>query len=140
MRDNVIEAVGPSETLFPTADTVIDLRDHVVLPGLINTHHHLWPEPDPRHRPDADLFTWLKTLSHLGQPDRRGCLRRYTITGLAELAPSGCTTSSDHLYIFPNDCTLDSQIRAAADIGVLPRRARLYVPWAKAGAVCRPTV
>ena len=42
VRDNVIEAVGPSESLPPTADTVIDLRDHVVLPGLINTHHHLY--------------------------------------------------------------------------------------------------
>ncbi|MCW5846379.1 MAG: 8-oxoguanine deaminase [Anaerolineae bacterium] len=124
VRDNVIEAVGPSETLPPTADTVIDLRDHVVLPGLINTHHHLYQSLTRVIAPDADLFTWLKTLYPIWANLTDEAVYVSTITGLAELALSGCTTSSDHLYIFPNDCTLDSQIRAAADIGVRFHAAR----------------
>ena len=62
VRDNVIEQVGPTAELPPTADTVLDLRDHVVLPGLVNTHHHLYQSLTRVIAQDADLFTWLKTL------------------------------------------------------------------------------
>ena len=124
VRDNVIEAVGPTAELPETADAVLNLDDHVVLPGLINTHHHLYQTLTRVLAQDADLFTWLRTLypiwAHL---DDEGVYVS-TLTGLAELALSGCTTSSDHLYIFPNDCTLDSQIRAAGDIGVRFHAAR----------------
>lgn len=124
VRDNVIEAVGPSDTLPDTADTVLDLAGHVVLPGLINTHHHLYQSLTRVIAQDADLFTWLKTLYPIWANLTDEAVYVSTITGLAELTLSGCTTSSDHLYIFPNDCTLDSQIRAAADIGVRFHAAR----------------
>jgi cytosine/adenosine deaminase-related metal-dependent hydrolase len=124
IRDNVIEAVGPAATLPDTADTVLDLRDHVVLPGLINTHHHLYQSLTRVIAQDADLFTWLRTLYPIWANLTDEAIYVSTLTGLAELALSGCTTSSDHLYIFPNDCTLDSQIRAAADVGVRFHAAR----------------
>ena len=124
IRDNVIEAVGPTATLPDTVDAVLDLRDHVVLPGLINTHHHLYQSLTRVIAQDADLFTWLRTLYPIWANLTDEAVYVSTITGLAELALSGCTTSSDHLYIFPNDCTLDSQIRAAADLGVRFHAAR----------------
>lgn len=124
VRDNVIEAVGPTDGLPQSADTVLDLQGHVVLPGLINTHHHLYQSLTRVIAQDADLFTWLKTLYPIWANLTDEAVYVSTITGLAELALSGCTTSSDHLYIFPNDCTLDSQIRAAADIGVRFHAAR----------------
>lgn len=124
VRDNVIEAVGPTEALPPAADAVLDLSDHVLLPGLINTHHHLYQSLTRVIAQDADLFTWLKTLYPIWANLTDEAIYVSTVTGLAELALSGCTTSSDHLYIFPNDCALDSQIRAAADIGVRFHAAR----------------
>lgn len=124
IRDHVIEAVGPAADLPATADRVIDLRDHLLLPGLVNTHHHLYQSLTRGIAQDADLFTWLKTLYPMwGRLTDEG-VRISTLTGLAELMLSGCTTSSDHLYMFPNDCTLDSQIRAAADIGMRFHAAR----------------
>ncbi len=124
VRDNVIEQVGKTEELPATADTVLDLKDHIVLPGLINTHHHLYQSLTRVLAQDADLFTWLKTLYPIWGNLTDEAVYVSTITGLAELALSGCTTSSDHLYIFPNDCTLDSQIRAAGEIGVRFHAAR----------------
>lgn len=124
VRDHVIEQVGSTSELPDTADIVLDLTGHVVLPGLINTHHHLYQSLTRVIAPDADLFTWLKTLYPIWANLTDEAVYVSTLTGLAELALSGCTTSSDHLYIFPNDCTLDSQIRAAADIGVRFHAAR----------------
>lgn len=124
VRDNVIEQVGPTAELPDTADVVLDLSDHVVLPGLVNTHHHLYQSLTRVLAQDADLFTWLKTLYPIWANLTDEAIYVSTLTGLAELALSGCTTSSDHLYIFPNDCTLDSQIRAAGDIGVRFHAAR----------------
>ncbi|MCB9420588.1 MAG: 8-oxoguanine deaminase [Ardenticatenaceae bacterium] len=124
VRDNVIEQVGPTNELPETADTILDLKDHVVLPGLINTHHHLYQSLTRVLAQDNDLFVWLKTLYPIWANLTDEAIYVSTITGLAELALAGCTTSSDHLYIFPNDCTLDSQIRAAGEIGVRFHAAR----------------
>ncbi|MDX1615049.1 MAG: 8-oxoguanine deaminase [Candidatus Promineifilaceae bacterium] len=124
VRDNVIEAVGPTAELPETADAILDLADHVVLPGLVNTHHHLYQTLTRVLAQDADLFSWLRTLYPIWANLNDEGIYVSTLTGLAELALSGCTTSSDHLYIFPNDCTLDSQIRAAGDIGVRFHAAR----------------
>jgi 8-oxoguanine deaminase len=124
VRDNVIEQVGPTSKLPATADTILDLQDHVVLPGLINTHHHLYQSLTRVLAQDNDLFVWLKTLYPIWANLTDEAVYVSTITGLAELALAGCTTSSDHLYIFPNDCTLDSQIRAAGEIGVRFHAAR----------------
>lgn len=124
IRDNVIEQVGHTAALPSKADRTLDLSDHVVLPGLVNTHHHLYQSLTRVLAQDADLFTWLKTLYPVWANLTDEAVYISTLTGLAELALSGCTTSSDHLYVFPNDCTLDSQIRAAGDIGVRFHAAR----------------
>ncbi|MTH63823.1 8-oxoguanine deaminase [Paracoccus shanxieyensis] len=92
----------------------------VVTPGLINTHHHLF-QTLTRAVPaaqDAALFGWLRTLypiwGRMGPDD----IRLSAQIGLAELALSGCTCSSDHLYLFPNGARLDDSIEAASDIGI----------------------
>ena len=124
IRDNVIAQAGPSAELPAKADQVLDLSDHVVLPGLINTHHHLYQTLTRAIAQDADLFTWLKTLYPIWARLTDEAVHVSTQLGLAELVLSGCTTSSDHLYLFPNDCTLDNQIRAAREIGVRFHAAR----------------
>jgi 8-oxoguanine deaminase len=124
IRDNVVEQVGPTAELPQTADEVLDLRDHVVIPGLVNTHHHLYQTLTRVLAQDDELFTWLKTLYPIWAGLTDEGVYVSTVTGLAELVLSGCTTSSDHLYIFPNDSTLDSQIRAAQDVGVRFHAAR----------------
>ena len=124
IRDNVIEQVGSNAILPTTADEILDLKGHIILPGLINTHHHLYQTLTRVLAQEGDLFTWLKTLYPIWAGLTDEAIYVSTLTGLAELALSGCTTSSDHLYIFPNDCTLDSQIRAAQEIGVRFHAAR----------------
>ena len=119
-RDGVIEQVGPTASLPDDADQIIDMTGHVVIPGMVNTHHHMFQNLTRVLPPaqDAPLFGWLQTLypvwSHLG-PEH---IYWSTVLGLAELALSGCTTSSDHLYLYPNGAKLDDSMAAAADIGV----------------------
>jgi 8-oxoguanine deaminase len=120
IRDHVIEAVGRTAELPPTADEIIDLTDHILLPGLVNTHHHLY-QTLTRAVPaaqDAVLFKWLKTLYPIWTGLTGEAVYVSTLVGTAELLRSGCTTSSDHLYIYPNDVTLDDQIRAVREIGI----------------------
>jgi 8-oxoguanine deaminase len=124
IRDHIIEQVGLSRDLPATADQTLDLTDHLVLPGLVNTHHHLYQSLTRVLAQDADLFTWLTTLYPIWANLTDEAIYISTLTGLAELALSGCTTSSDHLYIYPNDCRLDSQIRAAGEIGLRFHAAR----------------
>ena len=121
VRDNVIEQIGTSEELPQTADEILDLHDrHIVLPGLINTHHHFY-QTLTRVVPSAqncDLFNWLKTLYPLwANLTSEGIFVSAQIAA-AELILSGCTTASDHLYLYPNDCTLDHEIEAVAAIGL----------------------
>ena len=119
-RNGVIEQVGPTSSLPDNADQIIDMTGHVVIPGMINTHHHLFQNLTRVVPPaqNAPLFGWLQTLypvwSHLG-PEH---IYWSTVLGLAELALSGCTTSSDHLYLYPNGAKLDDSMAAAGDIGV----------------------
>jgi 8-oxoguanine deaminase len=119
-RDGWIEQVGPTDTLPPKADAVLDLTDHLVLPGLVNTHHHFY-QTLTRALPaaqDADLFHWLKTHYPIWAGLSPEDIRVSTQLALAELALSGCTTASDHLYIFPNGCRLDDEIEAASEFGL----------------------
>jgi 8-oxoguanine deaminase len=119
-RDGWIERVGPSSELPPTADEVLDLQGHILLPGLVNTHHHLY-QTLTRAVPaaqDAGLFQWLKTLYPIWARMRPEDIGLSTTLGLAELALSGCTTASDHLYIFPNGCRLDDAIESARRVGL----------------------
>lgn len=117
---NRIDAVGPTSQLPDSADQVIDLTDHILMPGLVNTHHHYY-QTLTRAVPaaqDAELFKWLKTLYPIWTGLTGEAIAISTLVAAAELLRSGCTTSSDHLYIYPNDVTLDDQIRAVQEIGI----------------------
>jgi len=120
IRDGFIEQVGQSENLPSQADEVLDLSGHIILPGLINTHHHFY-QTLTRVVPAAqnsNLFNWLKTLYPIWGRMTADDIQISTQTALAELALSGCTTASDHLYIFPNGAQLDDEIQAASEVGV----------------------
>lgn len=120
IRNHVIEAVGPAHDLPDHADQVIDAAGMLLMPGLVNTHHHLY-QTLTRAVPgaqDAGLFTWLKTLYPIWANLDADAVYTSAKVGLAELLLSGCTTAADHLYIFPNDVTLDDEIRAAREIGI----------------------
>ncbi|MCS0495008.1 8-oxoguanine deaminase [Ancylobacter sp. MQZ15Z-1] len=119
-RDGIIEQVGPGESLPATADEVIDLSGHVVLPGLVNAHHHL-DQVLTRALPvaqDINLFRWLTAHYRLWAARTPEASRTATLVGLAELALSGCTTCFDHAYMFRNGCRVDDQIGAAREIGM----------------------
>jgi len=120
IQDGMIIQVGPSSELSQTADEILDLSGHIVLPGLINTHHHFY-QTLTRAVPaaqDANLFNWLKTLYPIWARLTPADIRISTQTALAELALSGCTTASDHLYLFPNGSKLDDEILAAREVGL----------------------
>ncbi len=120
VRDNVIEMVGPSSELPQEADRVIDASGMVVLPGLVNTHHHLY-QTLTRALPavqDAELFDWLVALYPIWAELTAEAIYVSAQIGLAELMLSGCTTANDHLYIYPNDVTLDAEIHAAQELGI----------------------
>lgn len=121
VRDHVIEQVGRATELPETADEVLDLQGrHAVLPGLVNTHHHFF-QTLTRVIPAAqncDLFGWLKTLYPLWSRLTAEGIYKSAQMCAAELMLSGCTTASDHLYLFPNGSTLDDEIRAVRDVGL----------------------
>lgn len=117
IRDGVV--VGLGYGLNTTGD-VVEAGGCVVTPGLVNTHHHLY-QTLTRAVPgaqDALLFGWLQTLYSIWS--RFGPEHMYVsaLTGLSELALSGCSLSSDHLYLYPNGSRLDDTIAAAAEIGL----------------------
>lgn len=119
-RDGFIEQIGVQADLPQSADRVLDLKDHIVLPGLINTHHHFY-QTLTRALPgsqNANLFNWLTYLYPIWAGLTPEDIFTSTQTALAELALSGCTTASDHLYLFPNGSKLDDQIEAAAQMGM----------------------
>ena len=125
-RDGFIEKVGPTSELPATADEVLDLSGQLVLPGLVNTHHHFY-QTLTRAVPaaqDANLFQWLKTLYPIWARLTPEDIYISTQTALAELALSGCTTASDHLYLFPNGSRLDDEIAAAREIGMRIQASR----------------
>lgn len=119
-RDGFIEQIGRAADLPQTADEILDLRDHIVLPGLVNTHHHFY-QTLTRALPgaqNANLFNWLKYLYPIWARMNPEDIFISTQTALAELALSGCTTASDHLYLFPNGSKLDDEIEGAATTGL----------------------
>ncbi len=126
IRDGFIEKVAPTSELPTTADEVLDLHGQLLLPGLVNTHHHFY-QTLTRAVPaaqDANLFNWLKTLYPIWARLTPEDIFLSTQTALAELAFSGCTTASDHLYLFPNGSKLDDEIAAARQIGMRLQAAR----------------
>jgi len=121
VRGGVIEQIGPAVDLPLTADKVLDLKGrHLVMPGLVNTHHHFYQTltravPAAQNR---DLFGWLKALYPIWARLTAEGVRASAQMCAAELILSGCTTASDHLYIFPNDATLDGEIHAVQETGL----------------------
>ena len=117
IRDGVIAQVGHG---LETSGEVIRATGCVVTPGLVNTHHHLY-QTLTRAVPggqDALLFGWLKTLYPIWARFGPEEMRVSAMVGLAELALSGCSLSSDHLYLFPNGARLDDTIEAAVELGL----------------------
>ena len=117
IRGGVIVARGAG---LATTGRVVRAEGCVVTPGLVNTHHHLY-QTLTRAVPggqDALLFGWLKTLYPIWA--RFGPEEMFVSAqaGLAELALSGCTMTSDHLYLYPNGARLDDTIAAAAEVGL----------------------
>jgi 8-oxoguanine deaminase len=126
VRDGFIEQVGSTSELPATADEVLDLTGHLVLPGLVNTHHHFY-QTLTRAVPaaqDANLFNWLTTLYPIWARMNPEDIFTSAQTALVELALSGCTTASDHLYLFPNGSRLDDEIAAAQEIGLRIQASR----------------
>ena len=123
IQDNRIAFVGPTAELPPdalAADEVIDARQHLVTPGLVNTHHHMYQSltkaiPSVQN---AELFGWLQGLYPIWAGLTPEMVQVSTQVAMAELMQSGCTTISDHLYIYPNGVRLDDSIEAAAQIGM----------------------
>ncbi|OAN68585.1 8-oxoguanine deaminase [Rhodobacteraceae bacterium EhC02] len=120
IRGGVIAAIGPDLARSHPDAEVLQAAGCVVTPGLVNTHHHLY-QSLTRAVPggqDALLFGWLKTLYPIWARFGPEEMRVSTLTGLAELALSGCTLSSDHLYLYPNGSRLEDTIHAAAELGL----------------------
>jgi len=125
-RDNAIERVGPTDELPSAADTVIDARGLIVVPGLVNTHHHFY-QTLTRALPaaqDATLFDWLRAQYPIWARLTPEAIYVSAKTAIAELMLSGCTTTSDHTYIWPNGARLDDQIQAATELGFRFHAAR----------------
>jgi cytosine/adenosine deaminase-related metal-dependent hydrolase len=118
VEDGVVTATGSGPE--PEAAERVDLKGGVVLPGLVNTHHHLYQTLTRTRAQEADLFTWLRTLypvwSRIDAETEYAAAR----TGLAELALSGCTTVFDHHYVFPRgrEGLIEAEVQAAREIGV----------------------
>ncbi len=120
IRGSRIEAVGPAADLPATADQVMDLTGHVVIPGLINTHHHMF-QSLTRVLPaaqDAELFDWLSALFPVWARLTPEMARAATRTAVAELMLSGCTTAMDQAYLYVNGIQLEDSIQAASELGI----------------------
>lgn len=117
IRDGVIAAIGQG---LSTSGEVIEASGCVVTPGFVNTHHHLY-QTLTRAVPggqDALLFGWLKTLYPIWAKMGPEEIRTSAMVGLGEMALTGCSLSSDHLYMYPNGARLDDTIEAATEIGL----------------------
>lgn len=117
LHDGVIAAIGPD---LGTTGHTLSAKGCVITPGLVNTHHHLY-QTLTRAVPggqDALLFGWLQTLYPIWSRFTPEAFFISAQVGLAELALSGCTLTSDHLYLYPNGARLEDTIHAAAEIGL----------------------
>jgi len=126
VEGNVIQQIGPTDQLPQEADQVIDARDMIILPGLVNTHHHFY-QTLTRNLPaaqDANLFSWLRIHYPIWADLTPEAIYVSTKTAIAELMLSGCTTSSDHCYVWPNGAGIDDQISGAAEMGFRFHAAR----------------
>ena len=130
LRDGVISEIGENFSV-PAGAEIVDAQNAVITPGLVNTHHHLY-QSLTRAVPggqDALLFGWLQTLYPIWAGFGPEEMRVSAMLGLSELALSGCTMSSDHLYLFPNGARLDDTIEGAAEVGLrfFPTRGAMSI-------------
>ncbi|MCU0885677.1 MAG: 8-oxoguanine deaminase [Beijerinckiaceae bacterium] len=130
VRGCEIIAVGPSAEIeagqHGPIDEIIDLSGHVLLPGLVNTHHHMF-QSLTRATPagqDAELFGWLTAHYPIWSHITPEMIHVSAVTAMSELVLSGCTTSSDHLYLYVNGSRLDDAIAAAQRVGIRFHAAR----------------
>ncbi|GIT90769.1 8-oxoguanine deaminase [Jannaschia pagri] len=135
IRGGEIAEVGAD--LKPQGAATVEATGCLITPGLVNTHHHLYQTltravPEGQNAP---LFGWLKALYPIWAQFTPDHMHVATQLGLAELALSGCTTSSDHLYLFPNGARLEDTIHAAAEVGLRfhPTRGGMSVGQSKGG-------
>jgi 8-oxoguanine deaminase len=141
IRDGWITAVGDESHEAP-CDEVLDARHLIAIPGLINTHHHLY-QTLTRGFPESEgmaLFPWLEMLYPIWAGLDEDMIYASTRTGLAELALSGCTTSSDHLYVFPSGSEgfMDAQVEAARSVGLRFHGTRGSMDLGKSGGGLPP--
>ena len=122
VQNGVLQQIGAHSAKSPKAGRTIDGRHAVVIPGLINTHHHLYQTLTRAYAPaaDAELFDWLRTLYQIWARLDEEAVYAAALAGMAELLLSGCTTTSDHHYVFPRGQSrlIDAEIRAARRIGI----------------------
>ncbi len=118
LSGGIISAIGVG--LPVNGCRIIDARGCLITPGLVNTHHHLY-QTMTRAVPlaqNSSLFDWLKKLYPIWSAMRPEDFVTSAKVGMAELLLSGCTTTSDHLYFFPNGTRLEDTIYAAKEIGI----------------------
>lgn len=122
IKDGLISAIGASTDPVPEAKQTLDATDCLVTPGLINTHHHIYQNLTRAYPPmtDKPLFGWLQSLYPLWRNIDEEAVHVSAYVGLAELALSGCTTSTDHLYLHPRGAgdLLTAEIEAAKLLGI----------------------
>jgi len=138
-EDGEIKLVGTRPPRTLRAACTINARHMVAIPGLINTHHHLW-QTLTRAYPataDAELFDWLRKLYPLWARLDEEAMHVSALVGMAELMLSGCTTTADHHYLFPRGQTqlIDVEIEAARRIGIRfhPTRGSMSLGRSKGG-------
>lgn len=122
ITDGLISGIGASTDAMPEATVIIDATDCLVTPGLVNTHHHIYQNLTRAFPPmtDKPLFGWLQSLYPLWRAIDEEAVYTSAYVGLAELALSGCTTSTDHLYLHPHGAgdLLTAEITAARELGM----------------------
>ena len=122
MEGGEIRQVLKSGAPLPAAGRIIDGRYSAVIPGLVNTHHHLYQTLTRAYGPaaNAELFDWLRTLYPVWARLDEEAVQGAALAGMAELLLSGCTTTTDHHYVFPRGHAqlIDAQIAAARRIGI----------------------
>lgn len=120
--DRIVECLSAGGTPKSPCDTIFDASEHVILPGLVNTHHHFYQTLTRAYGPalNKELFAWLKTLYPVWAGLTSGQLADATQLALTELLLSGCTTSADHHYVFPQglDDAIDIQAAVAEKVGI----------------------
>lgn len=119
----IVELVGKGKVVSEKADHVFDASHHVVIPGLINTHHHFFQTLTRAHPAaiNKELFPWLKALYPIWAKNvTPEAFRLATRLALTELLMSGCTCASDHHYLFPAglEGAMDIQAEEAARVGI----------------------